>query len=134
MHSYTTHFTDIAITGVVKKRIFYGQADRKGGGVTVSKQIWKCKKSQLRLEGDARGRADKIDKGGKRDRTSSRENKVIDIFDPTDPGDDIFHLVFYFLCKVENNKVCDKAFNLQGVGNCWRNSTWTIVNIDQIDL
>ena len=42
-------------------------------------------------------------------------------------------LQFYFLCNVENN-VCDKAFDLQGVGDCWRNSTWTIVTCDQIDL
>ena len=74
--------------------------------IIFGRQISKCKKSQLRLEGDARGRADKVDKGGKRDRTSSRENQVSHIFDPTDPGDDIFHLVFYFLCKVENNNVC----------------------------
>ena len=43
-------------------------------------------------------------------------------------------LLFYFLCKLENNKLCDKAFDLQGVGDCWRNSTWTIVTCDQIDL
>ena len=45
--------------------------------------------------------------------------------DQTDPGDDIFHLVkfYFFFCKVENNSVSDKAFILQGVGDCWRNST-----------